>query len=98
MKDLINSVTVDELEKFKTSTIWKLMEQTLLDRLELTRDDLERAPKKNIEELGSKGELIKIRGVVHLQGAAEEIRYMLALPDILILDKKERRNEDVHQK
>ena len=98
MKDIIDSINLEELKSFKKNKVWMIIEDTLKERLELTRNDLERSPVSNVETFSSEGTLMKVRGVNHLQGSAEEIRYILALPDILIYDKEERSKENVSKK
>ena len=73
----INSV--DTWERFKKSEIWLDMKDVLEQRLEQVRDGLEQT--RDYDEL------------CRLQGASDQIRFLLNLPDISINNLGESTNE-----
>ena len=73
--------TVEELDKFLSSTAWKYIRSELNHRLELTMDDLEHAPLQTMTSSNGDGKITVINGVQHLQGAVQELRFLLRYVD-----------------
>lgn len=61
--------TPDQIDEFVRSTVWREIEATLRERLELVRDDFE------------KPEFAEVRTVARLQGEAATLRYVIGLPE-----------------
>ena len=90
--------TVESLKKFVNSAAWKYIRHELEDRLELTRVDLESAPPDTIRNSTEDGSVyVAKRGIGHLQGCAEEIRFLIDFPEGLLQDTVEQGEEEESQ-
>ena len=64
-----------ELRSFLSGRVWEVMKSTLVQRLNMVRDDLE-----TVEDEKER---------CRLQGRAEKVRFLLMLPDVMLETLKE---------
>jgi hypothetical protein len=86
-----------EINTFKESRFWQFILAWMEDRLIFTHNDLEAADVDStvvaVTGPDGKEKRIKLRGIRHLQGCAEEIRYIMELPDSFLAEMKESKEE-----
>lgn len=74
--------TKEHIRSFQEHVIWQEIVATLLERIEIHRGELENTSFSDLSEIAK------------LQGAIEEIKYFLALPDIMSNEPEQTTEED----
>ena len=85
--ELLKSLTVVELEGFKTNKLWRIVEGTIKERLETIRTMLEVGELVYIEGEATLTRQATFEEMKGMQGQCKELRWLLMLPTIWREDK-----------
>ena len=94
-QEILRTLSDEDFEFFINSPVWRCMKECLKERINITVDDLEAAPKEDtFVSLDNGKGVTMLSGVQKFQGALGELRYLIALPQGLKEDLNDLRKED----
>lgn len=82
-------MNIKDIEQFKTHPVWIEFIETIKARMSLVYADLEKCPNITLHQV-IEDELKTFNGVDYYRGELSGLKWLLALPDLIIEELKEK--------